>query len=256
VQSITAVTDKSTQGRAGQLVAGTMAFARLSFRQAVPFRAWFAESDGLLHEMHIDVTNAVRQMLSARRIAVEKAELVFSLDKVVADRELPIPRFTFKPGTDDEHVDAIVPVARVDRPAIGFNGTDMNGRSLSSKDLRGRVVLLDFWASWCGPCLVAMPQVQRLADKFADKPVAIVGINNDESNNVEKAKLVVQRREITFRQYMDTDSVVSRAYQIPGLPFSVLIDRKGVVRYTHFGLMPRFESEMTHQIEQLLAAGD
>ena len=101
-----------------------------------------------------------------------------------------------------------------------------------------------------------MPHVQKLADKFADKPVSIIGVNNDMPDAVETARRIVKRQGITFRHYMDTDSAASRTYQVRGLPFSVLIDRKGVVRHTHVGFMPRFESEMTRKIEQLLSVGD
>lgn len=256
VGRLTGIADQALEGRPGRIVTGKVAFTQAPFRQPVPFYAWIAEADGLLHELRIDLTDAVGPLLSARGVKVKKAEITFRLANVVANRNLANPEFAFKAGADDVEVDTIIPVAQINQPALGFTGKDMNGRPLSSKDLYGRVVLLDFWASWCGPCLTAMPQVQKLAERFADKPVSIIGINSDELDDVAKARRFVKRKGITFRQYMDTDAAVTKVYQPPGIPYSVLIDRTGVVRYTHVGLMPRFESEMARKIEDLLAASD
>src|SRR5688572_28929850 len=81
----------------------------------------------------------------------------------------------FQFGGDDSRQQELV-----GKPAPDFTGVDLEGKPVSLADYRGRVVMLDFWATWCGPCVQAIPHIQKVANKFADKPVTVLGINRDQ----------------------------------------------------------------------------
>ncbi len=256
VRSLTSPKRHAFDGRQGQRVSGTVRFDLPAFERPVPFNAWFDDADGLMHVMHIDITQVVQRLaeLQGQAITIEKAEIVMRLTSIVLDGPVADANVAFTPAENYLRVDAIDPkLGLVGRRAPQITGKDLSGQDFSLKALRGRVVLLDFWAMWCGPCLVAMPHVQRVADRFVDRPMTVVGINSDSPEQMAQVQRILQREGITFTQFVDADTSVSRAYQVMGIPHSVLIDKKGIIRHVHTGFSRHFEQEMAFQIEQLLA---
>ena len=253
VQRLTSLTRQAFNDKPGKLVTGVVTFSQPPLDRPLAFSAWFADADGLLREIRVDVTAAITSMAEAagstglgQMKSVAKAEWIIRLSDIVVDSELPSGRFTFAPSADDEKVDVI------GQRAPPFTGTDLAGKRLSLKELRDQVVVLDFWATWCGPCILAMPLMQKLADDFADQPVSIIGINSDHPQATKRVRQFLKSKNLTFRQYMDTDGSVSNAYQVMGIPHTVLIDRKGMVRHSHSGYSPRMNQELRSKIEQLL----
>jgi peroxiredoxin len=118
--------------------------------------------------------------------------------------------------------------------APGFDLRTLDGDALQLTDLRGRVVLLNFWATWCGPCRVEMPDLQARADRWTDR-LTIVGVNFDEP----EADVRTFRDELglTFPIVLDPGAKVQNLYRIVGYPTTILIDSQGVVRVQHVGLM-------------------
>ena len=110
----------------------------------------------------------------------------------------------------------------------------LDGDPLKLTDLRGRVVLLNFWATWCGPCRVEMPDLQARADRWADR-LTVVGVNFDES----EAEVRSFRDELglTFPLVLDPGAKVQNLYRIVGYPTTVFVDAQGIVRAQHVGLM-------------------
>jgi thiol-disulfide isomerase/thioredoxin len=113
--------------------------------------------------------------------------------------------------------------------------------------LRGKVVLLDFWASWCGPCKEELPQLERLKASYADKGVAIVTVNID--NDKANAMKMAHQLRITLPVALDPEKTVASKYSPPTMPSSYLIDKTGVVRYVHEGFygakdVERFKKEL------------
>ncbi|MEM1071734.1 MAG: TlpA disulfide reductase family protein [Planctomycetota bacterium] len=125
----------------------------------------------------------------------------------------------------------------------------------SLEDYRGRVVVLDFWASWCGPCLRAMPELEAVSTSFADRPVAFIGINSDSPDQYEAALEAVERTGVTFAQLADASDAVGRAYGVTGIPCTVVIDAEGVVRDVHVGYSPDLGAQLTATVETLLSGG-
>lgn len=119
---------------------------------------------------------------------------------------------------------------------------------MSLHDQRGKVVLLDFWATWCRPCQITTPMLARLSARYRDRGLTVVGVNVDE-NGPEAVPFFSRRFGINYPVLYD-DGQVSSRYGIRGLPTLVLIDRQGWIRYRHTGV--ESEQELVRQIEKLL----
>jgi len=113
------------------------------------------------------------------------------------------------------------------KPAIDFTLKDLKGRSHSLKALRGKTVLLDFWATWCGPCRMTMPQVAKIHEQYKDKGVEVMSINEGES--AEKAGAYLAKNGYAFTALLDTDRSVATQYKVNGIPTLVVIDREGKI---------------------------
>ena len=120
------------------------------------------------------------------------------------------------------------------RPAPEIDGVTLDGRPLKLSDYRGKVVLLVFWASWCGPCVAAIPEERALAEKYKDRPFAVLGV--DCKDKLDAARQVVAAERVTWPSWHDGDGtdgdgpIVDR-YHIRGYPATFLIDDKGVIRH-------------------------
>ncbi len=263
VRKIVGVTAEERGSVAGQRVSGTLEISMAPIEGSVPFSAWFSDATGLLGELQINMTQVYQEMEEAEEDEepiFTKAVLTITFDDIVIDAEIPADRFVFKPGEDDELVDEFESVVLdqgdqlklIGEPAPAFAGTDLAGEPLALEELRGRVVLLDFWASWCGPCVKAVPKLQRVADKFADKPVTIIGINRDAAASKQKVGKFLEDRKITFHQLMDAKGEVAEEYQVVGIPTSVLIDAEGVIQDIHVDYPADLVEDFSERIEKLL----
>jgi peroxiredoxin len=125
----------------------------------------------------------------------------------------------------------------VGKPAPDFTLKNVDGRELALKDLRGKTVLLDFWATWCEPCRKDMPEIKNLHDEFKSKGLEVVLI--DFSEPAEVAKEYFEKNKYTFHNLLDPQSETFDKYGAGGIPKVVLIDKDGVVRYCQLGYSSR-----------------
>ncbi len=126
--------------------------------------------------------------------------------------------------------------AHVDFRAPAFTLTALDGKSISLNDGRGKIVLVNFWATWCPPCRSEMPDIQ--AAYLAHRSEFIVlAINQSESD--EAVKQFADEFHLTFPLLLDRDGAVSRQFQVQALPTSFFIDRAGVIRAANLGPMNR-----------------
>jgi len=126
----------------------------------------------------------------------------------------------------------------------------MGGSNLRLKEQRGRVVMVNFWATWCGPCRQEMPQLDRLYQKYKASGFVLLGVNVDD--DARKAGDVAAKLGITFPVLLDTDKAVSKLYDLSTMPSTVIIDRDGKVRYLHRGYLAGYEDNYDKQIRELL----
>ena len=137
-------------------------------------------------------------------------------------------------------------------PAPDFTLEDMDAKKFSLKDYRGKVVLLNFWATWCPPCRREMPSMERLHQKFKGKDFAVLALNQMEDGDQVFTFTGDLGVDLSFPILFDKDSSVSRAYGVMGLPTTYLIDKKGNVRFRAIGGREFDHPEVEKQILQLM----
>lgn len=142
----------------------------------------------------------------------------------------------------------LVPISS--KPALDFKLSDIEGQSIQLSDKRGRVILLNFWASWCPPCVEEIPSMNRLADSFNKDEFEIVSVNFKESPATIKAFL--DRVQVDFPVLIDAEGQVSAGYEIFAFPSSFIIDAEGQVRYSVNAAIEWDSSEVKSIIKSLM----
>jgi cytochrome c biogenesis protein CcmG/thiol:disulfide interchange protein DsbE len=144
--------------------------------------------------------------------------------------------------------------ALVGKPAPEFTvPAVVNGKgSLSLADLHGKVVLVDFWGTFCEPCKKSFPKLEDLYTKYAASGLKIVGISEDEEDDKGKIPDFASNYGAKFPLGWDQDKTVARSYKPQTMPSSFLIDRNGVIRFAHVGYHDGEEAVVESEIKQLL----
>jgi thiol-disulfide isomerase/thioredoxin len=139
-------------------------------------------------------------------------------------------------------------------PAPDFVLGDMDEEKVSLKELRGKVVLINFWATWCPPCRREMPSMERLYQKINGDNFTVLAVNQMEAEDLVFAFTGQLEVDLTFTILFDKDSSVSQAFNVKGLPTSYLIDKKGNIRYRAIGGRefdhPEVEKLITNLIQE------
>jgi peroxiredoxin/outer membrane lipoprotein-sorting protein len=141
------------------------------------------------------------------------------------------------------------PQALVGQAAPPFVLPNLAGEKLDLATLKGKVVVLDFWATWCGPCVRGLPGVAELAKSQKEADVEVFAVNLREDAETITEFLTKQKLEIPV--LMDAEGAVAQTYRVSGIPQTVIIDRAGVVRFVEVGLMPK--EELLKQIQAIAA---
>jgi len=134
-------------------------------------------------------------------------------------------------------------------PSVRGSRLDVPGSSLPS--VRGKVVYVDFWASWCVPCRQSMPILDALYRKHGEAGFAVVGVNKDVSE--ADARRFLQSVKVSFPLVTDESDLVAQAFEVKAMPSGYLVDRKGVVRQVHRGFTDKTAAQLESQIVKLLA---
>jgi peroxiredoxin len=142
-------------------------------------------------------------------------------------------------------------------PQVGFSAPDFTldsliGDPITLSDLRGQVVVLNFWASWCGPCRAEMPALNAVYERFRDQGLIVLGVNTTYQDDEAKARAAIQAWGLTFPIVLDRDSAPSRQYRIQAMPTTFFIGRDGVIADIVFG-GPMSEALITSKIERLMS---
>jgi peroxiredoxin len=167
---------------------------------------------------------------------------------IVATRVRP-PGTTAAPAAATDVV--LAPAPLPDHPAPNFALTNLDGTSITLLDLRGQVLLINVWATWCPPCRVEMPSIQAAHEQYHDQGFSVLAVNLQEDPAIVSA--FMRDYQLTFPALLDRDGQVSRTYQAVALPSSFFVDRQGVIRAVYRGPMPR--STIAGTVEQLLQEG-
>ncbi len=156
------------------------------------------------------------------------------------------------------------PGPKVGDKAIDWSLKDADGKTVKLADLKGKVVVMDFWATWCGPCRKAMPDIQRLHDDFKGKDVAVFGLNAWERDDTkadpktgkkltgaEKAKNYMTDQKFTYGLLLAADKVAEQ-HGLTGIPAFYIIDTKGKIVFAEGGYSPNHYKEMKTVIQKAL----
>ena len=138
--------------------------------------------------------------------------------------------------------------------APSFQAKDMNGEPVVLEDLLGKgPVLVDFWATWCKPCIKELPHIQRIHEKYSEKGLTVLAVTIDSPKSQSRVKPFVSGRGFTFSVVMDGSQDVFRKLQGKGtIPYVVVIDGEGMIRYRHTGYRPGDELELEKVVRELL----
>lgn len=134
--------------------------------------------------------------------------------------------------------------------ASDFTLKSRSGENVRLAELSGDVILLNFWASWCGPCRQEMPALQKLQDKYEDLGFTVLGVNVEE--DASGADAYLKDVPVSFPILFDPDNTVTKAYDVKAMPTTVIIDRDGNMRYLHLAYKPGYEDKYAEQIKTLL----
>jgi thiol-disulfide isomerase/thioredoxin len=130
---------------------------------------------------------------------------------------------------------------------------DLAGKKVDLDQLKGKVVLVDFWASWCSPCKQEIPVLESLHKKYVERGLVIVGINID--NNPKKMNNFLKGTPVSFRIVHDPKTKIAQRYEPSTMPSSYFIGRGGNLRYVHEGFRKKDGGEIEERIKALLAEG-
>ena len=137
-------------------------------------------------------------------------------------------------GNEREHLDALmVQTLPTPIPAPAFRLADVGGVSRTLENLRGSVVLLNFWATWCIPCRDEMPAMERLHRAYREQGLTVLGVNFKES--AREVRAFLEKLGVSFTTILDTDGAVSGTYRVRGLPVTFLVDREGRLLWKAIG---------------------
>ena len=130
-----------------------------------------------------------------------------------------------------------------------FRLPDLDGRQRTSDEFAGKVLLVNFWASWCTPCILEMPSIRRLEDAMRGHPFAVVAINVAEVER--RVRTMAQRLELDFAVLLDRDSAVFKRWGAKILPTSYVLDRDGTVRFIALGPLEWDDLDIENRMKEL-----
>jgi thiol-disulfide isomerase/thioredoxin len=145
-------------------------------------------------------------------------------------------------------------------PRAGFLAPEfvletLDGDSASLANYRGRVVIVNFWASWCGPCRAEMPALQALWDAQRERGLEVLAVNSTVQDSVPAATAFLQELSLTLPVLLDRDGATTTRYLVRALPTTFFVDRQGVIRNMMIG-GPVSAAVLQTQVEPLLAEGE
>ena len=136
------------------------------------------------------------------------------------------------------------------QPAPDFALKSSTGENMRLSEYRGDVVMINFWATWCGPCRQEMPLLDELYSRYQRVGFNLLGVNIDDDSR--RAMQMIEELGVNFPVLFDARKEVSKLYEVEAMPVTVIVDRAGTVRYIHHGYKPGYEDKYLDQIRSLL----
>jgi len=187
--------------------------------------------------------NGVDQLIFGEEIAAAAANLAYHQWKLENAVE---PKYLSASGMQNTGTDS---------PLVGEMAPDFTLKLLSGdrfhlQDHRGKIVILDFWATWCGPCMQAMPQLEKVSHEFVNQNVMLLAVNLEEAP--ERIRATLERLKLDPQVALDIDGAVAGKYSATSIPQTVIIDRNGKVARLFVGAGPQFDEQMRKAIQEVI----
>jgi thiol-disulfide isomerase/thioredoxin len=244
---------------------------RLSFKQDdFDWEMWITTGDQpTVVQVRTDMSKsmaAMRSDMPGMKSAKMTVENHFA--NWVTGAELPKDAFAFTPPEGAKKVDSLFenmdeeepeagreadgPATLIGKkaPAFDLSTLDESRAVVPDPKLTNAIVVLDFWATWCGPCRKALPAVVRATDAFKDKGVVFFAVNEQEQP--ERIREFLKKNEVTCRVALDEEGQVGNLYKVRGIPQTVIIGRDGTVQAVHVGLDPDLEARLSKELAALV----
>lgn len=135
-------------------------------------------------------------------------------------------------------------------PAPSFSLESRDGETVTLTDLEGNVVMINFWATWCGPCREEMPHLEALHQRYSSLGFTLLGVNVED--NRAGADKFLKQTPVSFPILFDPENELSELYDVVAMPSTVLVGRDGTLRFIHHGYKAGYENEYQAQIRALL----
>jgi thiol-disulfide isomerase/thioredoxin/outer membrane lipoprotein-sorting protein len=203
-------------------------------------RVWISEQTGLVHKIEFDAEPIVQELLQDPSINREfklsegklNAKVVELISQVKTNEPIAVKEFDTTIPEKLMRVASGQPLLQAGDTAPDFTVTSLDGRKVSLKDLKGKIVLLDFWATWCGPCIEALPHTAEIAKEFGSDELVVLAISDEKKETVEE---FLKEHKIDVPTFLDEGSKANQALAIQGLPTYVVIDAQGKVAKVSVG---------------------
>ena len=151
----------------------------------------------------------------------------------------------------------LLPAAAPAAPKAQFTLPTLDGEEFSLREaLEKGPVILDFWATWCKPCIKGLPAVQKIAREFEDRGVGVYAVNVDGPRNQPKVRPFLKRHRLELPVLLDHSRQVMKQFQLPAVPASMIISPEGEVVYKHFGYKPGDEIRLRTKLKELLGEAE
>ncbi len=177
----------------------------------------------------------------------ERARELTSNPWALSLAKLPQVYFDEENGESGEQCRNLVS-SLVGKPAPKLEAEGIDGTPFKLTDMKGRVVVLDFWASWCGPCMQTMPAIDGVIKDMASQDLDLVAVNLEEP--AERAQAAMERLKLDTKVVLDLDGVAAQRYQATAIPQTVIIDRQGIVRHVFVGGGPKMIEQFRSSLQK------
>jgi len=135
-------------------------------------------------------------------------------------------------------------------PACLLKQLNNSENALDLKQLQGQALYIDFWASWCGPCIKSFPYMSKVEKKFKKQSFKVIAINLDE--DIDDAKSFLKKMPVDFSTVIDENQNCAKAFDVKAMPSSYLVNRQGIIQHVHLGFRPGELNELEEQLKKIV----
>lgn len=235
------------------------------------FKFWIDKEFGLIYRAQSFSTETPDKAMDEdkSRLAemMQNMEITVEVTQQMVNASLPDSAFVFTPNPRDKKVETTFGLwgsrsgaekgfsrfALSGKPAPDFTMTLLDGSEFRLSDHTGSVVLLDFWATWCGPCIRALPEMRKLHEIYGTSGVVVVGISRDKEEHRDKVRATLEKHGIVYSVGIDSSGSIASSYRVEGIPCLVLINREGIVQGRKVGFAGPGLEALRKDIDDVLA---